>query len=63
MATKAQPNDVSVAIKQTVVELNKLLKVADKAGLTIVIKPDNTTGKRVSATKSLLVITYPEPVI
>ena len=64
MGTKApQPNDVRMAIKESVTELNKLLKIADNNGLTIVIKPDNATSRRISATKSVLAITFPEPVI
>ncbi len=61
MTNKApQPNDVRMAIKESVTELNKLLKIADSKGLTIVIKPDNSTSRRISATKSVMVITYPE---
>ena len=64
MATKAlQPIDVTTAIKESVTELNKLLQIAYDIGLTIVIKPNNTTSGPVPATKSLLAITYPEPAI
>ena len=64
MATKAlQPSDVKQALKENVTQLNKLLKVAAETGLTVVIKPNNTTGGGVPATKSLLAIAYPEPAI